>query len=175
MIEMQPFPQDRFYTTLEADGQLGTRFPHDEASWRVVDTTQEDQCWYAVGLPFVLAILLHQVTGAPAYAGLADWFFEFQSRSVNPWDGSSSGKSAWGCSMLYRLTGEERYRDVALHVAQNMIDCQTPDGWYQWGGGAGYLEGGTREFGPGDFDLAAEYTLWLGLVGSNLMARDPRP
>lgn len=172
MIETQPAPQERFYTTVEADGELGTEFPSDQAFWRVIDTSQQDQCWYAVGLPFVLSILLHQATGAAAYAELADWFFDFQSRCVNPWDGGSSGKAAWGCSILYRLTGEERYRDIALHVAQNIVDCQTPDGWYQGMGGAGYTDGETKVFGPGDFDLAAEYTLWLGLIGSNLLARE---
>lgn len=172
MIDMQPSPEERFYTTIEADGQLGTDFPDDQTFWRVVDTAEEDQCWYTLGLPFVLSILLHQATGDEEYADLARWFFDFQSRCVNPWDGSSSGKAAWGCSMLYRLTGEERYRDIALHVAQNIVDCQTPGGWFDLGRGTGYTEGEQHEFGPGDFDLAAEYTLWLGLVGSNLLARD---
>jgi hypothetical protein len=134
LIEMQPAPKKRFYTTLEVNGRLGTEFPDEEAFWRVIDTQQKDQCWYAVGLPFTFAVLLHQATGKERYAQLAEWFFEFQSRCVDPWDGGSSGKAAWGCSVLYRVTGEPRYRDAALHVARNYMACQTSDGWFNWGG-----------------------------------------
>ena len=178
MIEMQPAPAERFYMTIEANGQLGTKFPEDEAGWRVIEVGQKDQVWYAVGLPFVFSVLLHQATGEERYAKLAQWFFDFQSRCVNPWDGSSSGKAAWGCSILYHMTGEQRYRDIALHVARIFMGCQTPDGWFQWGGqpayGGGATGGQKREFTPDDFDITAEYVVWLGLIGSNLLARDKK-
>ena len=178
MIEMQPAPEERFYTTLEADGRLGIQFPADETRWRVVDATQADQCDYAVGLPFAYAVLLHEATGEQRYAELAQWFFEFQTRSVNPWDGSSGGKAAWGCSKLYRKTGDRRYKDIALHVARSFMACQTPEGWVQWGlRAASYGEttepgGEGHVFTYGDFDITSEYVVWLGLIGSNLLARD---
>ena len=176
IIEMQPAPDERFFTTIEPDGQLGTAFPDDEAFWRVVDTRKAEQCWYAVGLPFVFSVLLQQATGEQRYEQLAQWFFDFQSRCVDPWDGGSSGKAAWGCSVLYRATGDTRYRDIALHVARNFMDCQSPDGWFQWGGKAAY--GGTvpsdpeRELTNDDIDIVSEFTVWLALIGSNLLARD---
>ena len=96
---------------------------------------------------------------------------------VDPWDGGSSGKAAWGCSMLYRVSGEPRYRDIALHVARNYLAAQSPDGWYgEWEETSGYGagEGGApaKEFAPGDFDGTGETIIWLGLIGSNLLARD---
>ena len=42
------------------------------------------------------------------YAELAQWYLDFQLRCVNPWDKTGMGKGAWGCSILYRLTGEQR-------------------------------------------------------------------
>ena len=177
MIEMQPAPTERFYTTLEADGRLGTEFPEDEAFWRVIDTQKKDQCWYAVGLPFTVGVLLYHATRENRYAELADWFLDFQLRCVNPWDGGSSGKAAWGSSMPYRVTGEPRYRDIALQVARNYMAAQSPDGWYgDWEATSGYGagEGGApvKEFAPGDFDGTGETIIWLGLIGSNLLARD---
>jgi len=174
MIKMQP-DTTRFYITIEANGRLGTDFPGDEAQWRVIDTTKKDQCWYAVGLPFTFSILLHNATGEKRYADLAQWFFNFQSRCVNPWDGGSSGKAGWGCSMLYRITGEQRYRDIALHIAQNFINCQSPDGMFQWGAQPSYggaAGGQQRKLTNDDFDVTSEFVVWLGLIGSNLLARD---
>ena len=57
MIELQPTPADRFFTTIEANGKLGTAPKDaDEAWWRIIDTHAENQCWYAVGLPFAFLI-----------------------------------------------------------------------------------------------------------------------
>ena len=176
MIEMQPAPATRFYTTIEPDDTLGTQFPDDEAFWRVIDTSQKDQCWYAVGLPFTFSILLHQATGEERYARLAQWFFDFQSRCVNPWDGGSSGKAGWGCSMLYRITGDPRYREIALRVAQNQMNCQGADGSFRWGAPAGYGSAGGAGEGQAlsndDIDIVSEFTVWLALIGSNLLAHD---
>jgi hypothetical protein len=78
--------------------------------------------------------------------------------------------------MLYRITGEERYRDIALQVAGNYMACQTPWGWFDWDGKAAYgsEEGGDQmpELTAGDFDGTSEVVVWLGLIGSNLLARD---
>ncbi len=178
IIELQPEPKTQFYLTVEADGRLGTEFSSEEAFWRVIDSEQKDQCWYAVGLPFTFATLLQQVTGEKRYADLAKWFFDFQSRCVNPWDGGSSGKAGWGCSMLYRITGEERYRDIALQVANNQMNCQLPDGSFQWktpgqaGYGATAPSGQQRKLTNDDFDITCEFVVWLSLIGSNLLARD---
>ncbi|MDA4121957.1 MAG: hypothetical protein OK456_02105, partial [Thaumarchaeota archaeon] len=115
----QPDPQSKFYLTADENGHLVTEFPADEAFWRVVDTKQKDQCWYAVGLPFTFSTLLYQATGEKHYWDIAKWYFDFQSRCVNPWDGGSSGKAGWGCSVNYRITGDTKYRDIALRVAKN--------------------------------------------------------
>lgn len=176
MIELQPAPEDRFYMTVEADGHLGTAFPEDETFWRVINTKQKDQCMYAVGLPFTFLILLHQATGEEHYAELAQWYLDFQLRCVNPWDKTGMGKGAWGCSILYRLTGEQRYRDIALHVARIFLGRKSPAGWFVRGGQPAYGQTGPddqqRAFIAGDFDGNAEMTVWLGLIGSNLLARD---
>jgi hypothetical protein len=67
--------------------------------------------------------------------------------------------------MLYRLTGENRYREIALQVAQYIVERQDDDG------------GWTRAFGDGSItnaamDVSAEYTLWSTLIAANLLARD---
>lgn len=178
MADMQPEPQSKFYLTVDPNGRLVTEFPSDEAFWRVVDTKRRDQCWYAVGLPFTFTMLLHQATGDKRYADTSKWYFDFQSRCVNPWDGGSSGKAGWGCSVLYRITGEERYRDIALQVAKNQMNSQLPDGSFAWkvpGQGYGAATAPSpqqRKLTNDDFDIATEFVVWQSLIGSNLLARD---
>jgi len=176
----QPDPQSKFYLTADENGHLVTEFPADEAFWRVVDTKQKDQCWYAVGLPFTFSTLLYQATGEKHYWDIAKWYFDFQSRCVNPWDGGSSGKAGWGCSVNYRVTGETKYRDIALQVAKNQQNSQLPDGSFAWKT-PGQAYGSNTPAAPAgqpkkitndDFDISCEFVVWQALIGSNLMARD---
>lgn len=174
LVEMQPAPLERFYTTALPEGSLKTSFAEAESRWHLVDAKEPSQCWYALGLPFAFALLLHEATGEKRYEDLARWFFEFQLRCVNPWDGPSSGKGAWACSMLYRLTGEALYRDIALRVANNFVARQEPEGWFK---GWLYVEPplGSKQsvLTVRQFESTVEFSQWLGLIGKNLLARDP--
>jgi hypothetical protein len=133
---------------------------------RMIDTKTRDQCWYAVGLPLAFLVLLESATNETRYRELAQWYFDFERRCVNPWDGYSSGKGGWGCAMLYRITGEARYRDIALHVARSIMSRQMTEG--SWLSGMG----GKGELVDADFDLTGEFTLWLSLIFSNMSAQD---
>jgi len=176
IVRLQPAPDDRFYSTIDADGTLGTEFGDDEAFWRVIETQVENQCWYALGLPFAFLVRMAEAADRgsdreASYRELARWFFDFQLRCVGPWDGGSSGKAGWGCAMLYRITGETQYRDIALHVADMIVGKQGADGGWASSGGA-YGEIHEQALTNADFDVTSEYTLWLALIAANLMARD---
>ena len=172
IVDLQPAPDDRFYTTVEAGGQLGTEIKDDdEAVWRIIDTRTPDQCWYAVGLPFAFLIRLAEATGETRYRDLAQWYFDFQLRCIDPWDGGSSGKAGWGCAMLYRMTGETRYREIAFHVAHNILARQNADGsWASLPEGYGQVD--QVALTNADFDVTSEFTLWLSLIAANVLARD---
>ena len=58
MVDMQP-AAERFFTTLDETGRLEVDFPPEAAVWRVVEAGQTGQRWFAVGLPFAFAVLLH--------------------------------------------------------------------------------------------------------------------
>jgi hypothetical protein len=165
VIELQPDGERRFFTRLDNAGALITDPSDEDAFASVIDARAPDQCWYAVGLPFAFLIQLHEATGEARYMRLARWLLEFQLRCVNPWAGGSSGKAGWACAMLYRITGEEPCREIALQVGHYIADRQDEDG------------GWTRAFGDGQItnaamDVSAEYTLWCALIAANLLARD---
>jgi hypothetical protein len=92
-------------------------------------------------------------------------------RCYNPWNNISSGKAGWGCAMLYRITGKRRYRDIALGIANNIISMQNPDG--SWGSlRKRYVRPGKPRLRISDFDLTAEFILWLSLIYTNVLAHD---
>jgi len=167
IVKLQPASNDRFFTTINADGQLYTEPKDDhDAFLRIIDTKKADQCWFAIGLPFAFLIRLADAANDTRYLELAQWYFDLQKRCIGPWDGYSSGKAAWGCAMLYRITGEARYRDIAMHIAKNIMAMQKTDG--SWVYGQNKQQGLINE----DIDLTAEFTLWLSLISANILSQD---
>ncbi len=170
LAKEQPEPDAAFYTTTDAEERLVTSFAEDDAPWRVVRTDQPDQTWYAVGLPFAFLVKAAQATGQRSLLALAGWFFDLQERCVNAWEGPSSGKAGWGCAELYRMTGKARYREVALQVGAYIAAAQDASG--AWNSDFGRPVAPDHPFIPQDFDASAEFTLWLGEIASNLLARE---
>lgn len=168
LVEMQP-EAGRFFTTLDEGGRLQVDFPPEVAVWRVVEAGQTGQRWFAVGLPFAFAVLLHQATGEPRFKGLADALFAFQTCGLEPWDVPSSGKAGWACSMLYRISGEVQYRDIALRVARQIMAYQTPAGWFTIGPRP-EPAAEPATFAPFIYDVTAEFVLWQTLIAANVQA-----
>jgi hypothetical protein len=74
--------------------------------------------------------------------------------------------------MLYRMTGEPKYREIALHVADQIARQQDPDGSWLSFRAVGYSRGDVIPLNDGNLDVTQEYVLWLALIASNLLARD---
>jgi hypothetical protein len=69
--------------------------------------------------------------------------------------------------MLYRVTGDQHYRDIAYHFADMIVSKQDPNGsWIT------LAQGNKPELTTIGFDWSAEFTLWLALISSNILARD---
>ncbi|MGB9578526.1 MAG: hypothetical protein ACPL3S_04575, partial [Halothiobacillaceae bacterium] len=171
ILERQRAASTYFYTALTPDGTLDTAASESEVRWwRVIDLHAPDQCWYALGLSLAFLVLLHQASDQTRYRTAAEAYYALLERCVNAWEGPSSGKAAWGCAMFYRITGEARYREVALRVARYIVGHQEADGHWVLAKVRGMPAGATLD--SVDFDVTAEYTLWLGLIASHILARD---
>ncbi len=173
LLEQQHPVSSYFYTALMPDGSLARVASESELRWwRVIDLHAPDQCWYALGLPFAFLVLLYQATDQMRYRSAAEAYCALLERCVNPWEGPSSGKAAWGCAMLYHITGETRYRAIALKVARYIADHQETDGHWVMAKMKGTSGQAAAALDNADFDVTAEYTLWLGLIATHVLARD---
>lgn len=184
LVDRQPEIDERFYTTIDADGSLNTDIETEQDAWmRVVELDEPDQYWGShMGLPLAFLVLLAEASGSERHDRLARWFLDYQKRGVDPWSVSSSGKAAWATSTMYRITGDEAYRELALRITEDVIvACQNDDGSFEHPAmnpydsnddavGADRSEYHHHYY----FDIGAEFTLWLGLIAANLAARDGR-
>ena len=67
-----------------------------------------------------------------------------------------AGKVSWATSNLYTVTGLEKYRDITIKVANNLVDQQT--------------EKGSWDSVIGENDATAELTYWLDQIYQSLGA-----
>lgn len=172
IIDLQPSPKDRFFTAVGSDKKLVTDVKDNtEAPFRIIHVNVENEYWHALGIPFAFLVRLAEDTGETRYFDLARWYFDFQQRCANPWDCSYSGKAGWGCAVLYRRTGNPIYRDISLYIADNIVSEQRPDGnWIAYRKNRDRIK--RKEIINTDINLNAEYTLWLSLISSSILARD---
>ena len=61
-----------------------------------------------------------------------------------------AGKVGWAASVLYTLTGESKYREMATRVGDNLISTQAVEGYWSLPG-----------FRVLNNDITAEMVIWL--------------
>ena len=61
-----------------------------------------------------------------------------------------AGKVGWAASVLYTLTGQQKYKDMAIRVGDNLIDIQAGEGYWC----------NVGEDTPNN-DMTAEMVVWL--------------
>ena len=128
----------------------------DGDDFRYVLTRDEarDQSFFHPGIAGGFLARLYQATGEPEWMDLAREYMRFaEGVGDHHFRLLWSGKVGWGASVLYTLTGEDKYRDMAVRVGDVLVDAQSGRGSWDWKG-----EGGTS---APDNDITAEMVVWL--------------
>lgn len=91
-------------------------------------------------------------------------FFDAYLRCGEPGFRSvTTGKGFWAASMLYRLTGRERYLEVVRKAGAYLISLQREDGLWMWPGKTEEEMGAKLKF-----DASPEYVRWFLEVAAEL-------
>lgn len=157
LYEKQPSPEDALYFVYRPDQVLVTDFPQDEATEFVLDLDKDVRQWYFIpGITASFLTLLFKATGQHKYLDLAKNYFEFAFRcSDYQFNYGQVCKVGWGGAMLYSVTGESRYKNIALKVADYFVNTQREDGsWAEDPEAPDYAI----------LDLTAEFTMWLNEI-----------
>ena len=154
MMEEQPDYPKALWTVYSRERGLITEMM-DGDDFRYVLTRDEsrDQSFYHPGIAAGFLCRLYLATGEEEWLDLARTYMRF-CEHVGDYHFRllRAGKVGWAGAMLYTLTGEAKYRDMAVRVGNNLVETQLENGAWAW-----------PEMGiPGPHnDITAEMVVWL--------------
>lgn len=127
---LQPdFDHALYFVYTPATG-LVTQFADEAAAANVIRTNGTGDQWYFMpGLAAAFLTRLYQATGNEGWLQLAKEYIAFAERCpAEMFNTGRCGKVGWGASLLFQVTGEEHYRELALRVANYLVNSQSQKG-----------------------------------------------
>jgi hypothetical protein len=157
-VSMQPDIKQGFYLRLNDAGKIITDFPQQASIFFKVSTLQPDQAYFMVGYPIAFLGKLYQATHDRRYLDTAKRYLDF---AFNCHDNLRtchfSHKVAWGAAIVAKLTGEQRFADLATDITDYLLNIQdTKGGWLQ------------EQPAHTSFDQTAEIAIWLREIAAEL-------
>ena len=152
LMELQPeFPQ-RLYTVYSRHHGLHTvPEPGQELRYVVVADATEDQTFFNAGIAAAFLCRLFQATGEKEWLELAKTYMRFAEVASDAlFRMLRAGKVGWAASLLFNLTREEKYREMATRIGNNLVALQDSEGWWP----------GVGQTAPSN-DSTAERVIWM--------------
>ena len=129
MLEAQPEPDGAMYWRTDWAGRTLTSFDPADAPTHVTRFGAEDQIYWYFGVGLAAFATLHLAGGETRWLNAADDLLHLVERGrPAALHALTSAKIGWGASLLWSITGDQRYRDIALEVGDDVVGRQTPDG-----------------------------------------------
>ena len=157
LMELQPNYPSFLYSTYSKAHELiidphTDPDPHDSPIRYVMyKNAEHDEFFFHPGIAGGFLARLYKATGDEQWLALAKTYMQFaEVASDFLFSIPRSGNVGWAASVLYTLTGEEKYRDTAIRVGDILIGLQSKQGW--WTNMSGKA--------PSN-DATAELTYWL--------------
>ena len=152
LMAAQPnYPQQMYTVYSRAQGLHTVPDPDDDVRYVVSNDATRDQYFFHPGIAGAFLALLYQATGEEEWLELAKEYMRF-AEGANDYlfRVGRSGKVGWAASLLYTITGEGKYRDMAVRVGDNLIARQSAQG--HWGRLGADVPA---------YDATSELTVWM--------------
>ena len=152
LMDLQPnYPEQLYSVYSRAEGLHTTPDPDDEVRYVMSRDATRDQYFFHPGIAGGFLARLYQATGESEWLDLAKEYMRFaEGASDCLFRLLRAGKVGWAASVLYALTGEAKYRDMAIRIGDNILDQQWDEGcWSSVGSDV-----------PSN-DATAEMVVWL--------------
>lgn len=176
MLEQQPDMSKYLYFQADArTGKLIERFPKGESVYYRIDTEGGKQHFYYAGITAGYLSQMYTPTEYKGYLDAAREWLEFDYRT--PEEGfkwPSKCKVGWGAALLYRVTGEAKYRELAEKVADiTYVATQKEAG--NWEPVLIPMYDDSSGFELSAHELTAEFCYELVEIVRGLCGRSPEP
>ena len=135
LMDAQPQPEQSLHFVWSR-GALRTEFKPEAAQFFVLRADQPRQWYFMMGIAAAFLCRLTMASGERTHVGLAQRYLDLAFHCTDAmYDTAQVGKVGWGAALVYQLTGDARYRDLAVRVAGALLAQQNPDGsWHNTGG-----------------------------------------
>jgi hypothetical protein len=118
-----------------------------------------------IGYPIAFLAKLFETTGDGVHLRTACDYLDFAlSCEGNLRSCYTSHKVAWGAAVLARITGDPRCTELAVTIADHLLDIQDPSGVWL-----------ADQPAHTTFDQTAEIAIWLQEISTELLGGTPRP
>ena len=153
MMDDQPNYPEELWTVYSRSRGLITDVIDDDFRYVLTGDESRDQSFYHPGIAAGFLCSLYMATGEGKWLELAREYMRF-CEHVGDYHFQllRAGKVGWAAAMLHTLTGDEKFREIAVRVGDNLVDAQMEDGAWAW------PEMGLT--GPHN-DITAEMVVWL--------------
>ena len=150
VMEQQPeFPRRLYGVFSRARGLITEPDPADPTRFVLEQDATGDQQFFNPGIAAGFLCRLYQASGESEWLALAREYLRFvEGASDFLWGLLRAGKVGWAGALLYTLTGEATYANVARRVGAMLVETQAGDG--SW-----------NLFGAAHNDMTAEMVVWL--------------
>jgi hypothetical protein len=178
LLDIQPHPNEFFFSCMTPDGTLHTDVMKSENQWDEGSRKQKclsarsdalNELTWLIGKPNKFLTRLYTATGESKYLEGAKTCFEFFHKlDERAWTNYASCKTMWSGAELYRITGDRRYADTATRLLDFYCKTQSPTG--TWVHTLWYKSEAEQSF-PWTADITCEYGAEFTDVLYDLSAR----
>ena len=131
LMQAQPNYPDQLYSVYSlSEGLITEPDPEeDEIRYVMSNDAERDQFFFHPGIAGGFLARLYQATGDEEWLDLAREYMRF-AEGANDYLFKllRAGKVGWAASVLFTLTGERKYKDMAVRIGDNIIEAQSEQG-----------------------------------------------
>jgi hypothetical protein len=128
ILEIQKGPANPFYLYIDREGKPLTELEIPDHLQRI-HLDQPGQAYVYLGMSAIFLARLFLVTGEePFLDGARGYLAVNQACGDRVYQGIGCCKTGWAASALYRITGEEEYRQCVRRAAAEILSLQGPEG-----------------------------------------------
>lgn len=156
----QPNIEESFLLRVSKDGKLVSDYLPDMAVFHIVKKSEPNQLYFMLGYPAAFLAQLHRATSDPSYLKTACDILDFcLGCHESIYSFHFAHKLAWAASIVANITREEKYKALAVRIADFLLTLQMENGLF------------LAEAEPADrYDQSAEIGVWLCEIDANLQA-----
>ena len=134
MMDDQPnYPEELWTVYSRSRGLITEAIDGDDFRYVLTGDESRDQSFYHPGIAAGFLCRLYMATGegewlelAREYLRFCDYVGDYHFKLLR------AGKVGWAAAMMYTLTGEDKYREMAVRVGDNLVETQTENGAWEW-------------------------------------------